>query len=332
MFLGVNYKNMNTTKTCNIYLIFCLTTNLLGNQEVQQPSSMLNFFYTSKVGSFFRPLFTHSWFSTLSGWYADTRLSKMHIKKFVKQYNINMNEAERSNIKQYRSFNDFFTRKLKPEARPLDHDSSAIICPTDGILYAFQTVDTNTELFVKDKKFDVATFLGSKKLAEQFKGGTLIIIYLAPWHYHRFHMPLDAIPSFSTPINGSYESVHPMVYQAGVQPLLENERRLIMLDTLDCGTIAFLPVGALCVGRIVETYTPHSNYLKGAELGYFAFGGSTIVLFFEKDTMMLSPTIKEKLSQQQTIDVKMGERIGTKSRFNDTLKEAAIAYDDLVVL
>jgi len=273
------------------------------------PSVWLSFLYQNKVGTLLRSFITKPWISTLSGWYADTWLSTFHIKNFIKKYDINMAEANRKNISEYTSFNDFFTRELHPQARPINPDPSAIISPADGDLHIFSNINDNTEIFVKEKAFDLATFLGNQNLAEQYTGGTIIIIYLSPRDYHRYHFPLNAIPSHAKQINGKYESVNPLVYQAHVQPLTENERQITLLKTKESGTIPFISVGALCVGRISQTYIPEKKYNKGDEMGYFSFGGSTVVVIFPKDYMTVNPTLQDQLLYG-SVPIKMGQQIG----------------------
>jgi len=274
----------------------------------------LYFLYNNRAGiALRRHIITKPMLSRLAGRLADTYMSKFFIKLFIKKYNIDMNEAIRSSPNNYTSLNDFFTRKLKPAARPIDKNSATIISPADGTLHAIENIGSHTKLFVKGKIFDIKKFLGSKKQANQFNSGTLVTIYLAPYNYHRFHFPSDGVSYKTKQISGVYESVQPITYNSGIQPLIENERRVNIIQTKDCGTIALVSVGALCIGRITETYKPGQPYLKGDEIGYFSFGGSTLVLFFEKNRISLDSTFKTQLMQSNTgISVKMGQKIGTK--------------------
>lgn len=144
------------------------------------------------------------------------------------------------------------------------------------------------------------------------------MIYLSPKDYHRFHFPVTGYAAQATCIKGIYESVHPVIYTLGIQPLIENERHCIMLyPEQRQSPIVFIPIGALFVGAIHETYTPNTLCKKGNEMGYFAFGGSTIVMLFKKNAI----TLDEKLATaQKFVPIKMGERI---ARFNH------IKYDSL---
>ncbi len=278
-------------------------------------NKLLHILYNNRAGSALRrSLVVRPTLSKLVGQFADMRMSRFLIKPFIKKYNININEARRTNPSEYSSLNDFFTRKLKPATRPIDHNAATIISPADGILYAIETIEPDTELFVKGKTFDIKKFLQSEKQAQQFYGGTLIVIYLAPCDYHRFHFPCDGVPSKPKLINGIYESVQPIAFNAGIQSLTENERQVSIIKTEDYGTIALVSVGALCVGRITQTYKPGQYYAKGDEAGYFSFGGSTLVLFFEKNKINLNSALKFQSNRAHNsgIPIKMGQQIGIK--------------------
>lgn len=304
---------MKNQKVFGYFLFFILLGSANGfskntQRYSDQSHGFLHFLYSSSMGSVMRSCITGPWFSKAAGWYADSRLSKIHIKSFIKKHAIPMHESIRSNPSDYRTFNDFFTRTLKPEARPIGHDPASTVSPADGTLFAFEHIGPQTTVFAKNKLFDISTFLKDADLAKRFYDGTMLIIYLAPWNYHRFHMPLDGIPSAIKPISGRYESVNPLVYMAGKQPLQENERKLICIETSNHTTLALVCVGALCVGRITHTYAPGTLYKKGEELGYFSLGGSTIVMLFEKNAITLDTHILEH--KKTGVQIQMGQKIG----------------------
>jgi phosphatidylserine decarboxylase len=301
-----------------IYLLFfTLCTITTGDQSHQsvltyEPNSFLQFLYSTSTGSMFRPILTRPWFTKSAGWYADTRISRFHIKSFARKHKIALNEAVKDRLEHYKTFNDFFTRKLKPEARPINDEKNSIISPADGRLYAYENLNENSQLFVKGQPFDLAAFLQDKELAKKYYNGTLVVIYLAPTDYHRFHFPVDAHAALPKQIAGRYESVNPFVYKTGVQSLQENERQLIELTTKDCGTICLVAVGAMCVGKITSTFQPKTWHQKGDEAGYFSFGGSTVILLFEKEKISLNDKIIEQQQNGKLSIIKMGQKIGTK--------------------
>jgi phosphatidylserine decarboxylase len=212
----------------------------------------------------------------------------------------------------YQSFNDFFIRKLRPGAREINQDSDIIVSPADAKIYVIPNISTDTLFFVKHKPFNLEKFLGNQKLAEQYKNGTLIIFRLAPYDYHRFHFPADGTPSAPHIIHGRFESVNPLVLKSGIQPLTENERHIVLFKTDTFDTIAMVAVGAMMVGKIVHTYKPNTHYKKGDEAGYFAFGGSTVVLLFKHGIISPLPLFLQHSLQGLETAVKMGQAIAKK--------------------
>ena len=271
--------------------------------------AMIRFLYGTRFGALLRKAVTaNPYASSLVGWFTNRSLSRYAIGGFVASQNINLNETQRSEVCQYISFNDFFTRELKPGARTIDEDPQVIVSPADGQIYVVQNLSPTSELIVKEKAFSIEKLLNNTELAHNYYGGTAYIVYLAPHNYHRFHFPLDCTPQAPITISGKYESVNLLVYRLGFQPLTENERHLIMLKTQTVGDVAFVAVGALCVGKITETFTPNEPVLKGAEAGYYSFGGSTVVLLFAPNTITIDP---ELTKATEFVTIQMGQKIGS---------------------
>lgn len=273
-----NCKTGNDTFVSRFYLNNHLVT------EKTAAESSLRFFYENRIGRCLRHLFRMPWWSKLIGMYQNSTFSKHAIKKFVQEHQINMNDFERP-VEQYHSFNDFFSRKLKPGARSINQDPDTVVSPADAKLLVFPKITGQMQFFVKTLPFNLETFLQSQPLAEQYNNGIMMIFRLAPYDYHRYHFPVTGIAHQAHFIKGRYESVNPLVYNAGIQPLVGNSRYLISLDSTTFGQVLMVPVGAMCAGKMVNTYQPDQHQDKGNEAGYFAFGGSTIVLLFKQDTI-----------------------------------------------
>ena len=209
----------------------------------------------------------------LSAWYGKKMDKPSSVKKidgFVEQLNINMNEAEKS-VSEFTSFNDFFYRKLKPNARPIE---KGFVSPGDGKMLAFENIADIHNFFIKGRKFTLKEFLGNDALAKKHKNSSLIILRLAPNDYHRYHFPYDGTPSKMTKIKGDYFSVSPYALASNFTKVFcENKREYCILFSEEKGEIIVAPVGATMVGSIIETYQPNSKIKKGDEMGYFAFGG-----------------------------------------------------------
>ena len=232
----------------------------------------------------------------------------MHIPWFIRQHAIDTSEIEKP-ISSFKTFNEFFIRTLKKGARPLAHEQNGVISPADGTIVILENLSTHSRFPIKGVTFNLEKLLNDKYLAQEFEGGTAIIVRLAPWDYHRLHFPLAGLPEPAVSIHGRYESVNPLVYGYGVQPLEINERHLIRYHTDAIGTIALIPVGALFVGGIIHTYRPYRHYNKGDEIGYFTFGGSTIVMLFKANTITVLSRISQNSAAGIETPIKMGQLI-----------------------
>jgi len=165
--------------------------------------------------------------------------------------------------------------------------------------------------FVKGRKFTLKEFLNSDVLAEKYKNSSLLILRLAPNDYHRYHFPSNGTPSAMTKIKGGYLSVSPYALASNFTKVFcENKREFCELETEDKGSILLAPVGATMVGTIVETYKANEAIEKGDEMGYFAFGGSTVVLLVDKSKINIDKDILENTKNNIETFVKMGEKIG----------------------
>ena len=271
----------------------------------------LKFLYNNPLGKMFRFFFRHGIAARLYGAWQNSRFSKGAIKSFITNYTVDMDDFE---IPKggYASFNDFFVRKLKPGARRVDEHSETVVSPCDGKCFVLFDVTEQSDFLVKDKKLKLEDLFKNKERAQEYEHGTLLIFRLAPYDYHRYHFPIDAIPSEISVISGVYESVNPFVYKIGILPLTENERDIVMLETQQFGTVPMIMVGAMLVGKIHHTYKVKEENKKGDEMGYFAFGGSTILLIFKKDSIKVRDDILDHSRQGYETAVKMGEYVGKK--------------------
>jgi len=231
--------------------------------------------------------------------------SKEKIAGFVKQFNINLQEAQKQN---FENFNDFFTRKLKPEARKIDTNKNVIISPADGKVLAYSNI-SKQDFIVKSYKFNLETFLNDKKLAEKYKSGSLIIIRLCPVDYHRYHFPFTGNVLSVRDIDGDYYSVSPFAIKKKIEIICQNKRRITELKAeVNNKEMIYAEVGATMVGSIVDTYQQKA-FNKADEKGYFKFGGSTIVLIFQKGDITIDKDLLKNTAKSLETSVKMGERI-----------------------
>ena len=281
-----------------------------GKTEVETPPGevFLKMLYNNPFGKMaFLPLVRRKFLSDWYGKQMSKASSVSKIPKFVDNLNIDINEAEKS-INDFTSFNDFFYRKLKPNARPI---GDGFVSPGDGKLLAFENISDVHNFFIKGRKFTLKEFLKDEQLAASFSNASLLILRLAPNDYHRYHFPYEGTPTSMTKIKGNYLSVSPYALVSNFTKVFcENKREYCILKTTDKGNILIAPVGATMVGSIIETYYPDQKINKGDEMGYFAFGGSTVVLLVDKDKITIDQDILDNTKNKIETFVKMGEKIG----------------------
>lgn len=272
----------------------------------------LKWCYSSPVGMKFLELFIKKKaFSKLYGKFCDSSLSKRKIGSFINDLDINMSLCEKK-LEDFSSFNDFFIRKLKPEARPITNDKNILVSPGDGRLTVFSNIDLDRLVQIKGLTYSLKELIDDNSVAEDYNGGVCLILRLCPTDYHRFHFVDDGICSKTKKIDGSYYSVNPIALEKIPKLFCQNKREWSILKSKNFDDILCMEVGATCVGTIIQTYTPNTEVLKGEEKGYFKFGGSTTVLFLKKNTVEIDKDLLEHSSLGIETQVLMGEGIGRK--------------------
>ncbi|KGM95202.1 phosphatidylserine decarboxylase [Clostridium novyi A str. 4552] len=272
----------------------------------------LKWIYSSPVGlNFLELMVKKKFFSKVYGKYCDSKHSSKKVSKFINEFDINEKEfiLKKSDFK---SFNDFFYRKLKTNARPIIYDENTLISPADGRLFAYENIDIDNLIQVKGLTYSLDELLKNRELAKKYIGGTCLLFRLAPVDYHRFHFIDDGICEESIKISGSYYSVNPIALEKVPKLFCENKREYSIFHSKHFGDVLYVDVGATCVGSIIQTYNANEHVLKGQEKGYFKFGGSTIILFFEKDKIIVDKDIIEQTQKGFECKIVMGEKIGSK--------------------
>lgn len=245
----------------------------------------------------------------VSEWYGkkmDSPKSAKKIPSFVSDYSIDLSIAQKT---EFNSFNDFFYRKLKPEYRPINMDSNVVISPADGKILAYSNID-NQDFIVKGYRFNLSEYLQDDELAAKYKGGSLLIVRLCPTDYHRYHFPLTGTVGEQVDIDGFYYSVNPIAIKKKVELFCMNKRTYVELQTSNFGDVIYSEVGATMVGSIIQTYKG-ADIFKGDEKGYFKFGGSTVILLFEKGEIKIDSDLVENTNNGFETEVIMGERISS---------------------
>jgi phosphatidylserine decarboxylase len=245
--------------------------------------------------------------SAIYGNVMDRPSSAKKIYPFIEDFDIDMSVVQEQ---EFSNFNDFFTRKLKDDARPVDTCSNSVVSPADGKILAYADI-SNTDFIIKGYRFDVSSFLDNPDLAQKYHDGTLLIIRLAPMDYHRFHFPISGNISPNKKIDGDYYSVNPFALRKKAEILCLNKREYSILSNPLFGDVVMAEVGATMVGSIIQTFK--GSYVhKGEEKGYFKFGGSTVVLLFEKSKIHIDEDLLNNTAKGYETTVKVGETIGAE--------------------
>lgn len=265
----------------------------------------------SKIARFlFLGLFCRlPFFSKLYGFFQKSSLSKKKITPFIKEYGVDETEFL-DPVNSFNSFNDFFIRKLKPSARPITNGNDVAVLPADGRYLVYPNLERSERFLIKDKEFSLETILQDQLRAHKYLQGSMVLARLCPVDYHRFHFPCNCVPSQAKLINGPLYSVNLLALKKTISILGENKRVITELHTKDFGTILFIEVGATYVGSINQTYSPNEPYAKGDEKGYFAFGGSCLILLFEPFRIQFDQDLIDASFQGIEMRGLMGQSLG----------------------
>lgn len=248
-------------------------------------------------------------------------LLKLILPIFIRHFKVNMEEAKNSDWKSYASFNYFFTRELKEEAREISTDKNTIISPVDGAVSQLGKINTDLIFQAKGHAYSLTQLLGDREdLGKTFKNGQFNTIYLSPKDYHRIHMPIDGTLKEMIHVPGQLFSVNPTTVENVPALFARNERVICLFDT-PAGPMAMILVGAIFVGSIETVWhgevTPprhkdirnwkyddeELSYVKGQEMGRFNMG-STVILLHTNKKMDWEKELKAEQS------VQLGEAIG----------------------
>ena len=267
---------------------------------------VLTWLYYETIGVKVLQMLIHPFWSNLAGKVLDHSISKLLIPSFIEKNKIELNLYE---TKDYESFNDFFTRKVKAECRPIDLEPTHLIAPCDGKLSVYPITE-DARFCVKNTWYTMQSLVRSKKLAKKFEGGQLLLFRLSVDDYHRYCYLDDGVKTKNYHIPGVFHTVNPIANDT--YPIYkENTREFTLLKSDHFGDVLIMEVGALLVGRITNN---HEDQLvtRGTEKGKFEYGGSTIIVCLEKDQAIIDEDLLSNSEQRIETAVKMGEQIGVQ--------------------
>lgn len=269
-------------------------------------SKALDFLYHTAVGRVGLKILTLPAISKALGKSLDTKASVKLIDSFIKSNDIDLTDYEEY---EYVSFNDFFKRRVKKEARPVNYEPASFIAPCDGNLTVYR-IDGYNELAIKNSVYTINDLLKDKKLAKNYNNGYCLVFRLCVDNYHRYHYVDNGIKSTNRRIDGILHTVQPIAVEA-TNVYVQNTREYTVLRTENFDDVIQMEVGAMLVGRICN-YHEKTRFVRGQEKGCFEFGGSTIILFVKDGILNIDDEIISNSAQEIETPVKFGQVIGKR--------------------
>jgi phosphatidylserine decarboxylase len=280
-------------------------------QELVYGEGALRWMYETTPGrALGEGILSRPWVSALYGAVQDTRWSARKIAPFVRQFGIPMEEYE---PQRFTSFNDFFIRRFRAGARSFPQAPHELGAFAEARYFAMARLDPSERFPVKGIALSAAELIGDAALAAPFARGPAFIARLCPVDYHRFHFPDSGRLAHAARRDGPLHSVNPLALQFKPDILVTNERHVSILETEQFGRLAYVEVGATMVGKIVQTHDASAPFTRGAEKGYFLFGGSTVVVLGEPGAWTPDADLIEQSQQGRETLVRLGARIGVRT-------------------
>jgi phosphatidylserine decarboxylase len=246
----------------------------------------------------------------------DMPWSKGKISNFCQTFNIDLEdfqpeEGRENKDRPYSNFNKFFIRKFKPGKREFVSNSTEMAAFSEARYFGYESISDDDTIPVKGVHLNAKELLANEKWTETFQDGPLLLARLCPVDYHRFHYPDDGIVIDYYKVKGAYHSVNPLALKAKENIFSTNVREVTILETENFGKLAYVEVGAIFVGRIVQS-SDLKTFKKGDEKGYFLFGGSTVIVLGEKGRWKPSNDIILNTKKGMETYLHLGTSVGLK--------------------
>lgn len=274
-------------------------------ETAQYGGNLLNILYNHPLGRLLIKIVIHPIFSRINGWYNSTSFSKKKIQPFIQDYDICMDDFE---LAEYKSFNDFFTRRIKEGKRQIDFTPESLVSVADSKLMLYP-IEQNNLIQIKGVEYTLSELVGNKINLDSFEGGYCMVFRLTMDDYHRYMYMDNGKLLKQYKIKGRLHTVSSISKAHKIYR--ENTRVVNLLQTQNFGEVICIEVGALLVGKIINH--PVTDFKRGMEKGYFELGGSTIIMLFKKDCVQVDEDIVNICSDGIEVKVLMGEKIGRKN-------------------
>lgn len=285
-----------------------------GQVEVEKVygDGAVKWLYNSSSGKALSDVLAKPMISKLYGFFQSKRISLFKIDPFVRDYQIDLNDFEPEDGAQpgwpYSSFNSFFIRKFRPGRRTIVNDESKMPAFSEARYYAYDSITDDLHVPVKGKFLSSKGLISHPRWAEVFHEGPLLLARLCPVDYHRFHFPDDGNVMQSYSVGEKLHSVNPVALVSKPDIFVTNERQVTILDTKNFGKLAYIEVGAIMVGKIVQSHH-EKDFQRGKEKGYFLFGGSTVIVMGEKGKWKPSQDIVANTKKGMETYIQLGDEV-----------------------
>lgn len=248
-----------------------------------------------------------AFFSRWYGWRMSRPASRARIAPFIRDYRLDPKEFA-DPVESYGSFNEFFSRRLRPDARPICAGAGDIAFPADGRHLGVADVTAAGQFYAKGQQFDLASLLDDAALTRRFMRGAMVISRLCPVDYHRFHFPVGGRAEAPVFVQGPLYSVSPIALRRRLRCLVENKRARTVVETEHGGGVVVVEIGATCVGTIIHT-AGAGPVGRGQEKGYFRFGGSCVITLFEPGRVRLADDLLAAAADGRELYAQVGDRM-----------------------
>ncbi|MBO0421300.1 phosphatidylserine decarboxylase [Enterococcus plantarum] len=273
----------------------------------ENDSWSLNFLYKNPIGRFILKGLIQPPLTKVAGAYLNSSLSKAMINPFIQKNELQMDEYEPM---VYRSFNHFFMREIKPEARVLSQEKTVLSAPCDGKVTVYP-ISADQTFKIKRSEYALSELLDSTSLAQEWQGGCAVIFRLTPDDYHHYYYIDEGTILAQQEIAGVFHTVQPIAVHN--EPVFSrNAREVTIIKTNHFGKIAQIEVGALMVGKI-KNLKNSGGCQRFEKKGWFEFGGSTVILLFQENQVTIDPDIWSNTENNLETIVKFGQIVGKKA-------------------
>jgi phosphatidylserine decarboxylase len=277
--------------------------------------SGVKWLYKSFLGKILSNALVKAPLSVLYGQIQSLPITRNKIPDFIKNFEINMDdfvpEDGKTKDDPYSSFNAFFIRGFKKGARTIESDPKKMPAFSEARYFGYESITDDKSVPVKGKFLNAKELLSNTKWEDTFQDGPLLLARLCPVDYHRFHFPDTGKVLDNYKVGGLYHSVNPIALREKQDIFSTNVREVTILETENFGKLAYVEVGAICVGKIVQS-TDLTTFSRGDEKGYFLFGGSTVIVIGEKGKWSPSSDIIDYTSKGMETYIQLGDEVGVK--------------------